>query len=143
MHFIVSKINVFVGCCFTSVAYAEEAIVIGSKSTDPFSTANLSQWTVGLITILLIIGTIAWLVKRFSHFGNGQVGQMKIVAGLSVGHREKVVLIRAGEQHLLIGVAPGRVQTLHTFAKNEIADTNQPGSFQQSMRDVLTKEVEV
>ena len=131
----------FIAACHSVTAYAEEKIVIGSKSVEPFSTANLSEWTIGLFAVLVVIGIVAWVAKRFSGFGVNQVGHMNVVSGISVGHREKVLLIRAGEQHLLLGVAPGRVQTLHTFDKGEITDVvgSKTSNFQETMRDALSK----
>jgi flagellar protein FliO/FliZ len=134
----------FMTACSSTTAYAEEKIVIGSKSVEPFSTANLSEWTIGLFAVLVVIGIVAWIAKRFSGFGVNQVGHMNVVSGISVGHREKVLLIRAGEQHLLLGVAPGRVQTLHTFEKGEITDiaASQTSNFQETMRNALSKKAE-
>jgi flagellar protein FliO/FliZ len=131
----------FIAACNSVTAYAEGEIVIGSKSVEPFSTANLSEWTIGLFAVLVVIGIVAWVAKRFSGFGVNQVGHMNVVSGISVGHREKVLLIRAGEQHLLLGVAPGRVQTLHTFDKGEITDVadSHTRNFQETMRDALSK----
>ena len=40
---------------------------------------------------------------------------MRVVSALSVGMREKVVLVQVGEEQLLLGVAPGRVNVLHQF----------------------------
>jgi len=134
----------FIALFGSTTVYAEEKLVIGSKSVEPFSTANLSEWTIGLFAVLVAIGIVAWVAKRFSAFGVNQVGLMNIVAGISVGHREKVLLIRAGEQHILLGVAPGRVQTLHTFAKGEIEDVAEAktNNFQETMRSALSKKAE-
>ncbi|WP_172600428.1 FliO/MopB family protein [Sulfurivermis fontis] len=38
-----------------------------------------------------------------------------MLGGVPVGQRERVVLIQVGNKQLLLGVAPGRVQTLHVL----------------------------
>lgn len=44
---------------------------------------------------------------------------MKIVGGLSVGNREKVLVVEVADVWIVVGVAPGRVSTLATLAKGE------------------------
>ena len=83
--------------------------------TDQNFTGNLLQTTFGLIIILVAIGGLAWLVKRFGNVSIGAQGKMKIVGGLSLGARERVVLLEVGDKQLLVGVAPGRIQTLHVL----------------------------
>ncbi|PCH85514.1 MAG: flagellar biosynthetic protein FliO [Piscirickettsiaceae bacterium] len=141
MHYLGQKLlGLSLVFCLADVS-ADEKMAIGSNSVEPFSTANLSEWTVGLVAVLIIIGVVAWFVKRFGGFGVNQAGHLAVVSGISVGHREKVLLLRAGAKHVLIGVAPGRVQTLHTFAEGEIDESRDQstGLFQQSLRDALTK----
>ena len=41
-----------------------------------------------------------------------------------MGPRERIVLLEVGETQLLIGVAPGRIQTLHVLASP--VDVSQP-----------------
>ena len=91
--------------------------------------------------VLLLIVVVAWLAKRLTGFGLGQVGALKVISGISLGTREKAVLIRAGKQYLLLGVAPGRVVKLHTFDEGEIndSDTQAAGSFQQNLQSMMSK----
>lgn len=112
-----------------------------TRSIEPLSTANLTKWTLGLFAILVLIAIVAWSFKRFSNFGIGQAGNMKILGGLSVGNREKVVLMRAGNSHLLLGVTANQIQTLHVFDKNEIVEetAEHANAFQHSLRKVLEK----
>tara|TARA_R110002095_G_scaffold8809_6_gene14312 strand:+ start:93 stop:521 length:429 start_codon:yes stop_codon:yes gene_type:complete len=138
MHKLLNLFLVFV----SSLACSAEPVMLGSKSIDPMSTANLAQWTVGLIFVLLMIIAIAWVAKRFAGFsGNRHTGQLKILSGISLGSREKALLIRAGQQYILLGVAPGRVENLHTFAAGEISEetTQTPSGFQESLQKMMNK----
>lgn len=114
---------------------------VGTASVDPLSNANLTQWTIGLMFVLLLIIAAAALARRFTGFGSAQAGQLKILSAVSLGHREKVVLIRAGKQHLLLGVSPGQVVTLHTFETGEIIEqaAQVPLNFQQSLHEMMSK----
>lgn len=119
------------------VAAAESA----TRNVEPLSTANLTKWTIGLFIVLMLIAIVAWSFKRFSNFGVSQAGNMKILGGLSVGNREKIVLMKAGNSHLLLGITASQIQTLHVFDKGEIIENEyqQPSSFQDSLRKILDK----
>ena len=72
----------------------------------------------GLALIVAIIYLVAWLMKRAGLGNLGGMSGMKVVAGMSVGPREKVLLLEVGERQVLIGVAPGRVSHLESFEKS-------------------------
>jgi len=77
--------------------------------------AGLGQTALSLLLVLAAIFTLAWLLRRLRGMRPGAAGALQIQGGLQVGAKERVLMIRAGDTHLLIGVAPGRVQTLHVF----------------------------
>ncbi len=89
----------------------------GSGLSDSNMAGNLIQTTLGLLVVLLVIGVAAWAFKRFGNVHVGAQGRMKIIGGISLGARERAVLLQVGEQQLVIGVSPGRVQTLHVLDK--------------------------
>jgi len=84
---------------------------------DHSSTGNILNVTFGLFVVLIFIALTAWAVRRFGNFQVAAKGNLKVVGGLHMGARERVVLIQVGEQQLLIGVAPGRIQTLHVLSQ--------------------------
>jgi flagellar protein FliO/FliZ len=70
----------------------------------------------GLLFLLVLVLGAAWLIKRAGGMpalrGNAS---MKIVAAMSLGPRERVVLIEVGGQQWLLGVSAGSVNALHHF----------------------------
>ncbi|HHJ16485.1 MAG TPA: flagellar biosynthetic protein FliO [Gammaproteobacteria bacterium] len=87
----------------------------GTSIQEPLAVNNLLQLTLGMLAVLALIMAIAWLLKRSGRFQMGAGGGLRILGGLSMGARERVVLLQVGETQLLVGVAPGRVQTLHVL----------------------------
>ena len=78
-------------------------------------TTSLLQ---SLLSLLIVVGAIfalAWFLRRVQNLRPKGTGALRVHSGLSVGNRERVLWIEAGGKHLLIGVAPGRVNTLHVF----------------------------
>lgn len=82
-------------------------------------TASLLRLGVGLAIVLTLLFGLLLLLRRMGYGQQGSASAIEIVASRNLGPRERVVLLRHGERHLLLGVAPGRVATLdqwvHTF----------------------------
>lgn len=82
-------------------------------------TASLLRLGVGLAIVLALLFGLLLLLRRMGYGQQGSASAIEIVASRNLGPRERVVLLRHGERHLLLGVAPGRVATLdqwvHTF----------------------------
>ena len=89
--------------------------VAAPKGSSPVSRTvadSLIQVVLGLVLVLLVIVAAAWIMRRFGHLQTAAGGSLRIVGGLSLGPRERAVLIQVGERQILLGVAPGRIQTL-------------------------------
>ena len=111
----------------------QTASAAADKTTAPLpavaepAIAGLFQVVLGLLVILLLIGGTAWLLRRFTHLQSTAQGNMKILGGLSLGPRERVVLLQVGDKQLLVGVAPGRVQTLHVLEQALVFGADKQG----------------
>lgn len=68
--------------------------------------------TLGLVVVLIFV--LAWLLRRTGSLGNSG-GSIRVLAGASVGQRERVVLLGVGERQFLVGVAPGSVRLIERF----------------------------
>lgn len=103
---------------------------------------GLIQVTLGLFVVLIIIGAAAWLTRRFGHFQTTAGGALRIVGGLHLSAREKLIVVQVGEEQLLLGVAPGRVSRLHVLSK-PLSDTNehivQNSSFLDKLNSALKR----
>ena len=78
----------------------------------PLSADNLVNTGIGLVLVLGLMLGLAWLVKRYVQVPGIGKGQVQIQGGVSLGAREKAVLLSVDGRRLLVGIAPGRVQTL-------------------------------
>ncbi|MCF6338330.1 MAG: flagellar biosynthetic protein FliO [Gammaproteobacteria bacterium] len=106
----------------------------GSGLSDSNMAGNLAQTTLGLLVVLLVIGAAAWAFKRFGNVHVGAQGRMKIIGGISLGTRERAVLLQVGDQQLVIGVSPGRVQTLYVLDKPVLVEDKPENSTSFSSR---------
>ena len=119
-----------------SVAAASAA---AEPVSDPFSTEAVLQLVLVLFFIIALILTLAWLARRT--MGATQGGQhMRVITGLPLGAREKVVLVEVGKEQMLLGVAPGRVNLITRFDEPVVDSSQQPGNvFGQRLAEVLQK----
>jgi len=114
-----------------------------SVDKSPVGLVNILQIMTYLILVILIIVGSAWLFRRYGRINRAANGDLKIIAGLSVGQRERIIIVEAGNTQLLLGVAPGRVQTLHVLegAPNVENQNVEKESFINRFNDEIRKKI--
>lgn len=93
----------------------EHAIQQGPMITEPIGLGNFLQMFLGLGVVIIIIFSMAWLIRRMGRFQATVDGSLKILGALCITQRERIVLVQIGETQLLLGVAPGQIRTLHVL----------------------------
>ena len=78
------------------------------------------QALVGLGIVVGLIVVTAYLLKRIQPGRFTASNLLRPVASLSLGARERVVVVEMGEQWLVLGVTPQNITTLHTAPKSAI-----------------------
>ena len=100
-------------------------------------TSSPLNLVLGLVFLLALIVFAAWLVKRMGGIQWPGARAMKVVAALSVGPRERVVLVEVGGQQLLLGVAPGCVNLLHRFDEPIVEAPAAGEDFASKIRQIM------
>lgn len=99
---------------FTSLSYAQTTTA-KAPAAEIGSGRHLVSVTFALLGIIGLIFAISWFVKRFSQGGFAASSHIKIISAMPLGTRERIVLIDAGGQQLLLGITPTNINTLHVF----------------------------
>lgn len=86
------------------------------------------QLVSGLGVVLLSIAVLAWLLKRINRLPNRDLKDLELIASLSVGQRERVVIVRAGTTELVLGVAPGSISKLAEISTTAVAEQSEASS---------------
>jgi flagellar protein FliO/FliZ len=81
------------------------------------SVSGLGQVTLALLVVLGAVFAVAWVVKRVRGFGNRVGDAIDVIADIPLGQKERAVLLKVGKAQILIGVAPGQVNTLHVLTE--------------------------
>ncbi len=90
------------------------------------------QLVSGLGVVLLSTAVLAWLLKRINRLPNRDLKDLELIASLSVGQRERVVIVRAGTTNLVLGVAPGSISKLGEIHPSPIADQREASDTSES-----------
>jgi flagellar protein FliO/FliZ len=94
------------------------------------SSGSIVQVIFSLLLVLAAILLVAWLFKRMNVTQKGNANLLKVLGGVSIGQRERVVLVEIEDTWLVVGVGPGQIRTLHTLPKsasiNQTPGTSQP-----------------
>jgi flagellar protein FliO/FliZ len=133
----VYRLNIFFLLSPIKVFAAEEKMST-IISTDPMSGSYLFQLILGLIVVLICIVALAWFAKRMNRLQSSTGGMLKIIGGISMGSRERIVLLQVGSEQLLVGVSPGRINTLHVLeAPLDNVDVNSEKTFATNLAEAV------
>ncbi|MCG5529986.1 flagellar biosynthetic protein FliO [Halorhodospira halochloris] len=121
--------------CYSHLAWADQDRVPGVEAE------AIARVIVVLVIIVVLIVALAWGLRRFSGLSSTASGQMRVLGSLPVGNRERVVLVKVGEEQILLGVAPGSVRFLQVLDKPVVDDTApgaaQAGPFAARLRSMM------
>jgi len=105
---------------FAVLILFQEAVFASENKIDfSESAVNVSiflKMFLGLTAVVVLIFVLAWLTRKMKLVQNFASGyQIKNLASLSLTSREKICLIEVGDKQMLVGVAPGNINSLHIF----------------------------
>jgi flagellar protein FliO/FliZ len=79
------------------------------------SASGIGQVTLALLAVLVAVFVVAALLKRLRGFAGAGAHGIEVLSQVSLGSRERAVIVRVGAERLLLGVANGNVRLLHTL----------------------------
>jgi len=105
-------------------AYAAEGAHPAYSPPPPaVSSGNIVQIIFSLLLVLAAIVLVAWLLKRMNVAQQGSGHLLRVLGSVSIGQRERIVLVEIKDTWLVVGVGPGQIRTLHTLQKAENPST--------------------
>lgn len=105
--------------------------------------AEVGQLFAGLLVVVAVIFMGAWLAKKYNlgnRFSNNDC--IKVVSLLSLGAKEKIILLEVGDEQIVVGSSNQGLQHLHTLKtpveiKNTDNETVAP--FAAQLKKLLNK----
>lgn len=80
------------------------------------SNMNAGSMILSLLMVLALIIICAFVLKRFNISQQG-ISQLKVITSLSLGTKERLMVVQVGEQQLLLGVTAQQITLLETLAE--------------------------
>jgi len=82
----------------------------------PLSVGSLTQLSLSLLAIIGLILAVSWALRRLKVAGPRGRGDITVVDELTLGPRERIVLVRIGDAQVLVGIGPGSIVGLTPLA---------------------------
>ncbi len=90
----------------------------------------------GIVALILCGG---YLLKKVNRHAFQVSGPMKVVTSLSLGIKEKLVLVQIGDsQQILLGVSPERITRIESFDEPVIFfETDGLNNFKEKLQEIM------
>lgn len=83
------------------------------------STSGLFQVLMVLFVVLGLMVAAAWILKKFNTTGTISGGTIKIIGGVAVGSRERIMVVEVADQWIVVGITASSITALSTMQKQE------------------------
>ncbi len=108
------------------------------------NSGSVLQVALSLLLVLVAVFVVGWVLKRINLPQQGAGNAVKVISGAAVGQRERVVLVEVNDTWLVVGVAPGQVNALHTMPKGTLPSasgtaTGDDNKFQGWLKQMMEK----
>jgi flagellar protein FliO/FliZ len=123
-------------------AQVDSTVTTPSLPVSPVNMSSIFQVIAALLVIVLMIFAISWVYKKYA-FMNGMAGDnIKVLSAISLGGKEKAVLLKVGSDQIVLGVSPGYVRKVHTLTEPvTVNENNVSGSFISKLTNEINKAV--
>ncbi|MGR9053848.1 MAG: flagellar biosynthetic protein FliO [Gammaproteobacteria bacterium] len=104
--------NMLAASVLLGVAPLSFAADASGRALRTITPADILHWCLALIVVLALFFAGVRLLRKLQGLPPGGMENFRVLTGLSLGVREKIVLLEVGNKQLLLGVTPGRIETL-------------------------------
>ena len=110
-----------------SSTHAADIPSLNPQAFPPYYMAKLGG---ALLLVLLLFVSFTWVMRKFNRFQTKQNG-MKVIHGMNIGAKEKLIVVEVNGRQLLLGVTPSSINKLMDI---DSQDSSQSDSFGASLR---------
>ena len=122
-----SQLAAALALTYCPLVMAQAELTSATQRLDPMSAEYAVKTILGMIFVIGIIVALAWLVRRMGKMSGMLSGQIKIISSLSVGTREKILLIQVGDEQFLLGATQNNINRLARI-RHTIEAVTPPGA---------------
>ncbi len=107
-RFFIYILGLLFGSLYADISLAVDAV----NKPSVISSISLIKVFLSLLLVLAFIAVMAWASRRLDRFKRLSNDTLKVEKTLSLGSKEKLVLIKVENKSLLIGVTANSINTL-------------------------------
>ncbi|MDG4867326.1 flagellar biosynthetic protein FliO [Guyparkeria sp. 1SP6A2] len=98
---------------FAAVILLSTAPARAAEAIDPLAPGYLLKLVVSLVLVLVLMFAIVWVIKRVGRL-DARAGNypMHVLTQMSIGPRERILLVAVGDRQMLVGVSQGAIESL-------------------------------
>jgi len=131
--------------CSVSTVYAAVDADI-KKPGETVTYEHVLTWSLGLLVVLGLFFVCLWFMRKMGALPVSTKQNMKVIAGLSLGMREKLILVQVGEKQLVLGVTSNRIDNLLVLEGDERIFQDDPegrveSEFSKKLKQLMTGSV--
>lgn len=135
--------------CVSSLIITTWSVPLQAKTSGQSLTSASSILSVflSLLVVIAIIFAFAYVMRRFNVASAGN-GQMRVVASMSAGTKEKVMVIDVGGEQHLLGITAHNINHLATLKtpiskdkSNANPEQNSQVNFQQKLVNAMAQSI--
>jgi flagellar protein FliO/FliZ len=98
---------------------------------------SLLQVVLALLLVLGAIVALAWLLRRIGPGRATAGGLLKVVGGVMIGPKERLVVVEVGQTWLIVGVGAASVSLVHSMPRPEGAEATPEQPFSRLIGQAL------
>ena len=98
-----------------------------------------------MLLVLLVIVALAWLLRGMQRMTGRWRSDLRVVGQISLGYRERAVVVEVGQEQILLGVSPGQVRFLCRLEQplaTQSPETNASPPFKALLKRFQNREVD-
>jgi flagellar protein FliO/FliZ len=104
--------NKWIKTCVFVTLLTHASITFAIEKTNVSASGSMFKMVIGLGLVLAVMLGLAWLAKKFMPHTPGTTSIIKVVGGVSVGTRERVMVLEVADRWLVVGVAGGQISAI-------------------------------
>ena len=102
-------------------------ISAAEQITASSAAINMSDYFKVLFGLIFVIGLFLASTFLFKRYGNSSMagrGQIRLIDGLHLGNRERLVLVELKDKQILLSITPGQINKLDTVEVSTSVDSS-------------------
>lgn len=125
----------------SSACFGGAALAVESSRPVVSPLATLGKLAIALLLVLLVFWVFAKVMRQLQGPRGAVHSGLRIVGALSLGQRERVVVVQAGDDQLVLGVTASQINTLHILSRPlDTGGGAELGDFRQKLSAALKRQ---